>query len=295
MSIPLFAGDSDPRSNPSHNGSGRVRADRLRATTVIEARIETQRPRLELRLAADKDRLPLVRQALRALAQATGAEAEALQDAELAVTEACANAIRHAYRSADGFVDVTIEARAAELLAIVRDEGKGMRDPWRDRGRRSGLGLTVIESVARDVEIRSECGAGTEVVMALPGPEQELLEGNLAGRSIVEHVVRRLVAMAAAQADLPPGRVTEALLAAELIARHATAKVTGHCVEVVLDRLADGIELRIGPLASNGATAILAEADVPVLGSVIERFADGVWAIPYEVDVDERLVVRFSA
>jgi serine/threonine-protein kinase RsbW len=261
---------------------------------VIRAQIDTRRPRLELRLEADKDRLALVRQALRALAQATGTDAEALHDAELAITEACSNAMRHAYRNGNGFVDVTIEARAAELLIIVRDAGKGMRDPWNDRGRKGGLGLTVIETVAREVEIRSERGAGTEVVMALPGPAPELYECAGTSDAIAEQVVRRLVAMAAAQADLPPARVTEALLAAELIARHVPDKVTGDCIEVALDRIADGIELRVGPLPSDGATEILADADVPVVGSVIERFADGVWTAR-DGGPGEQLAVHFKA
>jgi anti-sigma regulatory factor (Ser/Thr protein kinase) len=293
VSISLFAGESHPGSHPTDNGAGAARQSGPRADPVIRAWIDTLRPRLELRLEADKDQVPLVRQALRALAQATGVEAEALHDAELAVTEACANAAQHAYRDGNGFVEVSIEARGAELLLIVRDEGKGMRDPWTDRGRKSGLGLTVIETVARDVEIRSERHVGTEVVMALPGPDPELLDG-YAGGALAEHVVRRLVAMAAAQADLPPVRVTEALLAAELIARHAPANINGHRVEVALDRLADGIELRVGPLPSDGAIEILADADVPAIGSVIERFADRVWAVR-DGAADEQLAVHFRA
>jgi anti-sigma regulatory factor (Ser/Thr protein kinase) len=269
--------------------------DGLGAKAVIEAQIDTRRPRLELQIEADMDRLPFVRQALRALAQATGTDAEALQDAELAITEACSNAMRHGYRNGNGFVDVSIEARAAELLVTVGDKGKGMRDPWNDRGRKSGLGLTVIQGVARDVEIRSERGAGTEVVMALPGPAPDRFEGAAISGAITEQVVRRLVAMAAAQADMPPARVTEALLAAELIARHAPGKVTGDRVEVALDRVADGIELRVGPLPSDGATDILSDADVPIVGSVIERFADRVWAVRDGFGPDEQLAVRFKA
>jgi anti-sigma regulatory factor (Ser/Thr protein kinase) len=295
LSIPLFAGEPDPRSSLSKNGSGPPLGGALGATAVIKAQIETRRPRLELQLEADKDRLALVRQTLRALAQATGTEAEALQDAELALTEACSNAMRHAYRNGNGFVDVSIEARASELLVIVRDAGKGMRDPWNDRGRKSGLGVTVMQSVARDIEIRSEVGVGTEVVMALPGPEPERFERAGTSGAIAEHVVRRLVAMAAAEADLPPARVTEALLAAELIARHAPERITGDRIEVALDRLVDGIELRVGPLPSDGATDILADADVPMVGSVIERFADRVWAVRDGFGPGEQLAVHFRA
>lgn len=267
---------------------------------MIDVQIETGRPRLELRVRTHKDGLPLIRQALRALAQSTGAEPESLRDAELAVTEACANAVRHAYRNGDGVFEVTLEARPRELLAIVRDEGRGMRDPWHDRGReRGGLGLTVIESVAHDVEIRSERGVGTEVVMALPGSRYEPAdEESFVASATVEQVVRRLVAMAAAQSDLPAARVTEALLAAEMIARHATERAIGDRVHVRLDRIARGIDLRVGPLEPGGTAAILADADVPPLGSVVERFSDRVWAVPAAESPSgegEQLAARFLA
>jgi anti-sigma regulatory factor (Ser/Thr protein kinase) len=275
----VFADEPDPFSNSSRNGRGPIRE--RRDLTSIDVTIETGRPRIELRMRADKDILPIVRQTLRALAQSIGAQPEALQDAELAVTEAVANAVRHAYGHGDGRVDVSIEARPDELLVVVRDEGKGMRDPWHDKGRRrGGLGLTVIQSVACDVEIRSKRGVGTEVVMALPGPDGDLSEENGEGGSTVEQVTRRLVAMASAQSDLPPARITEALLAAELIARHALGRVAGDTVHVRLDRLPTGIELKVGPLEVDGTAALLEDARVPVLGSIIERFADDVRAVP---------------
>lgn len=297
MSIPVPADEPDPYSHANPNGSGQ---DPLGgAPTVIDIEIETRRPRLEMRMQAEKDALPLVRQALRALAQSIGADPEGLQDAELALTEACANAVRHAYRDGAGMFDVALEARPRELLAIVRDEGRGMRDPWGDRGRDGGLGLTVIESIARDVEIRSERGVGTEVVMALPGARYEPIdEESFAPGTTVEQVVRRLVAMAAAQSDLPAGRVTEALLAAEMIARHAADRVAGDRVHVRLDQIAHGIDLRVGPLEAGGTAEILRDADVAVLGSVIERFADRVWAIPAadgSSGEGERLAARFLA
>lgn len=297
MPIPLPADDPNPHHHLP-NGSGPARQPG--APPVIDVEIDMLRPRLELRVRAEKDGVPLVRQALRALALATGADPESLQDAELAVTEAAANAVRHAYRDGEGVFEVSLEARARDMLAIVRDEGRGMRDAWNDHGRtRGGLGLTVIESIARDVEIRSARGEGTEVVMALPGTRYEPLdeEATTSGE-IVEQVVRRLVAMAAAQVDVPAARVTEALLAAEMIARHAVHHITGDRVHVRLDYVAGGIDLHVGPLEAGGTAALLSDADVPTLGSVIERFADRVWAVPAPESpsgVGEQLAARFLA
>jgi hypothetical protein len=78
----------------------------------------------------------------------------------------------------------------------------------------------------------------------------------------------------AAQADLPSDRVVESLLAVELAARHAPSYVEGERVQLRLQRLAGGFELCIGPLVSDGASALVQESELPVIGPVIERFSD---------------------
>ncbi len=247
-----------------------------------------------MRLRSDKHVLPLVRQALRAVADSAGASHTTLQDAELAVTEASANAVRHAYRNGDGVIEVTIEARSTELLAVVRDRGRGMRGHWRDNARRGGLGLTVIESVAHDLEIRTERGVGTEVAMALPGLDTARLDDDRLAAMTGEQVIGRFVAMTCAQADLAPAQVSEAQVAAELVARHATAHLSTDTLRARLTSHGPDIELRVGPLVTDGASAALREADVPPLGSVIERFTDRVWAVAATAQEDEQLAARFT-
>jgi serine/threonine-protein kinase RsbW len=272
-----------PDAMLSHNflysdGNG-VAAD----AAAIAVDVETRRPRIEMRLRSHRDVLPVVRQALRGVGESVDTPTAALQDAELAITEACANAVRHAYRAGGGPIEVTIEARPTELLAVVRDRGKGMRGT---HGRRSpyrrgdGLGLSVIESVAKDVQIRSEVGVGTEVAMALHGPAPDAVDGAQIACLAAEHVVRRLVAMIAAQADLPPERITEALLASELVARHALSQLEGDVLCVRVERRVHGVDLWVGPLATDGAASVLERTGLPELGSVVERLADRVWKVP---------------
>lgn len=293
MPIPLTADDPsdallpDQLYAPSRDGDVRV--------PVIEVRIETGRPRIELRLRADRDDLPIARQALRAIARATGVDPNDLQDAELAVTEAASNVVRHAYPDGDGDYELTLEARPPELVAVVRDSGRGMGEAptaGDDPTEPGGLGLAMIESVARDVRIRSDDGAGTEITMALAGADS--VPDEAAGGLIAEHVVRQLVAMAAAQADLPPARLTEALLAVEMIVQHAVHHLHGEVLEVGLRRPDQGVELLVGPLADQGAAALLRDAELPPLGSVVERFASGLSTVPGD-DGCERLVARFDA
>lgn len=266
---------------------------------VIELEMDVRRPRIELELWAEKDSLPLVRQSLRALGESAGIEADAVHSAELAVTEACANAVRHAYRGR-GRVEVSLEVRPDDLLAIVRDRGRGMSVPWRGARREGdGLGLTVIAGIADQLEVRSSRRQGTEVVMALPFASQAAaLEAGLAPKAgSLAHVVRRLVAMVAAQADMTPDRITEALLVAELVVSNACEELLGDRLTVALSRLPDGLELRIGPLEPGGAEAALRKAEVPVLGSIVERLADRLWTEqtgPGGTEPGERLAARFG-
>jgi serine/threonine-protein kinase RsbW len=270
-----------------------------RPQAAIEVEIETDRPRVRLTGRADSDALPLVRQTLRALGQSIGADPHSLHDAELAVSEACSNTIRHAYRNGDGVVEVTVEVRTAELLASVRDRGRGI-DPRRRRSRREGgLGLTIVDAIARDFEVHSERGEGTEVVMALPVDQRwPRAEPPPGGDSIAELVLRRLVAMAAAQSDYSAERLGDILVAVEAVGRHAPAHLTAGTLRARLVRGGEGIELRVGPFGRGTVALLLERADVPVYGSVIERVANRVRTLPRRSAADgagqEELALLFA-
>jgi hypothetical protein len=137
--------------------------------------------------------------------------------------------------------------------------------------------------------------------MALPALDHDS-KGNggldQRGNSTVEGVTRRLVAMAAAQSELPPSRITEALLVAEIVARDAPNRVVDHTLRLRIERADRGIELFIGPLFPGGSAAIIAGADLPVLGSIVERLSDAVWEVPPETGRatdGEEIALRFAA
>ena len=87
----------------------------------------------------------------------------------------------------------------------MRDYGVGMPDRLPQSLPVGGLGLKLIDAIANDVEIKSERDMGTEVTMDLPVASSPT---PLGAGSAIERVVRRLVAIAAAQSDLPPARIT---------------------------------------------------------------------------------------
>lgn len=120
----------------------------------------------ELELAAMADNVPLVRHALRGLLEASGVAADRVSDITLAVTEACANAVLHAYARQDGGsfeVSARLSAGGHELSVLVRDHGSGMAPRVDSAG--LGVGLPVMAAIADSLEIDAPPGAGTLVRM----------------------------------------------------------------------------------------------------------------------------------
>src|SRR6266508_1970309 len=83
-------------------------------------------PVVKLTFPAKADYLLLARLALAGLARAIPLDPEVLADLKLAVTEACGNAVRHAYRDGDGPVSVAFVTGENRLVMIVEDEGAGL-------------------------------------------------------------------------------------------------------------------------------------------------------------------------
>ena len=259
---------------------------------VIVIRIGIVRPDLHLTVPAEDDSLPVVRQVLRSLGETVDAEEAALEDAELAVTEAMANAVEHAYGDEDGDVRVTVHPRGSELRVVVADEGMGIpEDPRTDRD--GGFGLSMIEGIASSLEVKG--GDGTELDMRfdMGRSNLETVDGAAPGIDPAERIMRRLVAVVAAQADLPTDRLVEALLIAEITARHALRHLIGEEIEIGLDRQGDAFELSVGPLEEGGAERVVADSEIPVVGSVVERLADGVRT--EQAEDSESLVIRVGA
>ena len=242
---------------------------------MIDIEIGILQPALRLALPASEDSLPIARQALRSVGETVDAELEALEDAELALTEACANAVEHAYSGADGSLVISLTPGEDGIAISVRDFGRGIADTAASSSEGRGFGLAMIEGIARKVDIRG--GDGTEITMEFEvGPAQiQTVDGAVPGAQPVERILRRLVAVVAAQADMPVDRVMEALLVAELAATNALRRLVGDRVRMRIERDEGGFDLRLGPLEESGARATVEDSDVPVVGAVVERLTDG--------------------
>ena len=129
---------------------------------------------IELRIAARAENVALARLTLSGVAAAAGAPPDVVADLKLAVSEACTNAVQHAYAGRSGDHDGQVILRFVvadrQLLVEVEDDGAGFelvtRESWED-GERPGLGmgLTIVRSLTDELEIESG-GKGSRVAFS---------------------------------------------------------------------------------------------------------------------------------
>ena len=125
--------------------------------------METVSERVEIEIGAAAPGVPLVRHALRGLLSGLDVPDDVIADIALAVTEACTNAVVHAYRDGAGTISVTATHVDGSLTVTVRDHGCGMSARVDPPG--LGVGLPVIAAIATSVEIGTPDGGGTEMCM----------------------------------------------------------------------------------------------------------------------------------
>jgi anti-sigma regulatory factor (Ser/Thr protein kinase) len=117
------------------------------------------------RVPAVANQIGGIRRAVLALADARGAGKTAQADIALAVSEACANVVMHAYLGDPEPGPLTAAAYHdnRELVVVITDEGRGMVPRPDSPG--LGLGLPLITRLTERVEISDFAPTGTEVRM----------------------------------------------------------------------------------------------------------------------------------
>lgn len=99
---------------------------------------------------------------------------EQLNDIKTAVSEAVNNCVVHAYRRAEGEIQIDVQLYEDGARITVQDFGCGFENiaqamqpfytskPNEDR---SGMGFTLMQAFMDEVEVNSTIGEGTSVVM----------------------------------------------------------------------------------------------------------------------------------
>ncbi|HEY4348324.1 MAG TPA: ATP-binding protein [Gaiellaceae bacterium] len=122
---------------------------------------------VELRIPAQPENLSLARLALAGVGSIAGAPDDVVADLKVAVTEACTNAIQHAYsEGGDGAVIVRYRIGDALLEVEIVDAGTGFdpSDPaaGNENSGGQGMGLMIIRELTDDVVIESD-GNGSRI------------------------------------------------------------------------------------------------------------------------------------
>jgi serine/threonine-protein kinase RsbW len=128
---------------------------------------------VHLRFPAKPDYLLLARLALSGLARELPLGDEVLADLKLALTEACGNAVRHAYAGGDGDVSVVFTVDDSRVLMTVEDSGDGINVPdVPDLATpvagplEGGMGMSIIRAIVDELEVeQGQDGRGTVVRM----------------------------------------------------------------------------------------------------------------------------------
>ena len=125
---------------------------------------------VRLSFPAKHDYLLLARLALSGLAREAPLDEELLADLKLAVTEACGNAVRHAYPESDGEVCVSYVVAEDSIVMIVEDQGAGIAPDESPKPTpaplEGGMGISIISAVVDDLDVRAGAdGRGTVVRM----------------------------------------------------------------------------------------------------------------------------------
>jgi serine/threonine-protein kinase RsbW len=131
------------------------------------------RDSIELRVPSRPEYVAVVRTLITDIARRVALSASAVEDLQVAASEACSNVVRHAYaetKDADPGILVRCSYTRGRLVIEVADEGRGLDDPHKPLRRNAdsegGFGLTLMRSLMDDVSLDSIPDQGTIVRMA---------------------------------------------------------------------------------------------------------------------------------
>jgi serine/threonine-protein kinase RsbW len=249
-------------------------------------------------LPAKAENVAVVRHAIAGLADRIGMDEASTADLKTVVTEACMNVVVHAYPGGEtGLLEVDAVPDNDGLTVAVRDFGRGISPrPGVDRPSLR-IGLALIAALSSSFEIRGGVERGTEIRMHLPLTARPISDREVAPVAgppvLVGPVLSRALTALAARHEITVDRISDAMLLSDQISAAAPrAFADGHVRLSIADR-PEGVELKVGPMASGGAASLRDSLSLPDIGGSLETLADEVRT---ESDGDgEYLVVAIAA
>jgi serine/threonine-protein kinase RsbW len=249
---------------------------------------------LQMTLPARAENVAVVRHALAGLADRIGMDEPGIADLKTVVTEACMNVVVHAYPEGEvGLLEVEAVPDEGGLTVAVRDHGRGISPrPGVDRPSLR-IGLALIAALSSSFEISGGVERGTEIRMHLPLRSRAITEDGHADRpdgppvpeatelrvgppEILAPVLSRALTALAARHEITVDRISDAMLLSDQISAAAPRGFAdGHVHLSIADR-PEGVELKVGPMASGAAADLRNSLTLPDVGGSLETLADEV-------------------
>jgi serine/threonine-protein kinase RsbW len=278
--------------------------------------VATTSSEVYLALPARPENVAVVRQTLAGVAEAMEVEVALLSDMKIAVTEACTNAVLHAYDGFEGPLEIVLRAENSALTISVRDRGPGFKPlPAEHDEAPLGFGLALIASLADAFSIQGSA-AGTEVQMTFdvnpeggngspppaagqlatrrPQPPDEVVVLGITHGPLVQPVLGRVISMLAARVDFSIDRLSDAQIVSDAVAQHAGEQTTDGHVSVRIDEGERLLDLEIGPLVRGGGERLVAATELPGLGQLLPQLASNVSVSTNGDDSAESLKLRLT-
>jgi len=260
---------------------------------------------LTIELPARAENVAVVRHAVAGLAEAVGMAPGQIADLKTVVTEACMNAVVHAYDEEPGPIETHVHRDGDALVVTVRDRGAGIR-PRPDTSRQSlRMGLPLIAALSTSFELSGALGQGTVVMMRMnlssngdepaepaTAPLEHGARLSMPARGLVGPVLSRVVSIFAVRANFSVDRLSDAILLGDAISAQGADLFADDTTHVVVDEVDGSLKLRVGPLREGGGETLLERMRIPEIGGSLEGLAD---AVEVERDGDgERLLLKVS-
>lgn len=256
-------------------------------------------PELVLTTPAEADRIAVVRRAVGGYARVFGADEEMVDDILTAVSEACTNAVLHAYLGGPGGV-VRVEVSHSDpcLFVSIRDWGSGMSPEVESAEVPSlRLGMALMSALADEFQVRSGPTFGTEVSFTfdldrepqVPRPVDEPQPEEGDGVTVIDAdgpgglaALKSALSMLAARADFSLDRLADLQLLSEVLVERATPS-NDSPLRVSIDERETGLQLTIGPLRDGAIIPSSEEnGDLAGLHRVVQRLTAQARSIPRE-------------
>jgi anti-sigma regulatory factor (Ser/Thr protein kinase) len=226
----------------------------------------------------------LVRSMATAAGQALAFDAELLSDLNTAVTEACNNAILHAYGDRIGPLSVELGAGPEGIEVRVRDDGCGIGGHVLPEHEGLKVGLALMSALADRAEFASVPDGGTEVRLSFggqahglpmswpsrPGDRDESsawqaeLHPGLAGDvvltvspvGLLAPVLGRIGRALAPSAGFSPQRCSDVYRLSDVLGAYAEEAAETESISVALEARDHQLEFALSPLRPGSSTRL---------------------------------------